>query len=70
MSYPEIDFDQPQPNWFDGPMTFYAVADKRGEAFGFGSLRAASELMERWEQTLPQFAPYRLIKLVEQRETI
>lgn len=56
------------PNWYDGPMTFFAVVDGHGHAFGFGSERFACELMERWEKTLPQFAPYRLIKLVEQRE--
>lgn len=57
-----------EPNWYDGPMTFYAVVDRHGFASGFGTEAFALALMERWETSLPKFAPFRLIKLVEQRE--
>jgi hypothetical protein len=60
--------DHAEPNYFDGPMTFYAVVDKTGHASGFGSEAFARELMERWEKTLTKFAPFRIIKLVEDRE--
>lgn len=56
------------PNWYDGPVTMWAIVDRHGHPFAFDSERAAAEVLERWEQRLSKFGPYRMIKLVEQRE--
>lgn len=63
-----IPSDASAPNWYDGPMEVWAIVDRSGHAFGFGSQRFASELLDRWETKLKQFAPYRLVRFVEQRE--
>jgi hypothetical protein len=56
------------PNWYDGPITMWAIVDRHGTPFVFDTERKAVETMERWEATLKNFAPYRIITLVEQRE--
>jgi hypothetical protein len=56
------------PNWYDGPVTMWAIVDRHGHPFAFDSERVASETLERWEKRLENFGPYRMIKLVEQRE--
>lgn len=58
------------PNWYDGPITIWAIVDGKGEVFVFGSRYARNVMLERWEETLKQFAPYRAIELVQKpRET-
>jgi hypothetical protein len=56
------------PNWYDGPITMWVIVDGSGKPFAFDNQRVASETLDRWEQRLPEFGPYRLITLVEQRE--
>lgn len=60
--------DRDVPNWYDGPITMWAIVDRHGTPIACDTEAKAGELMERWETKLPQFAPYRIIKLVEQRE--
>lgn len=59
------DIDTPLPNWFEGPITLWGIVDRHGTVYVFGSERARFDLLERWEKTLKQFAPYRAIELVE-----
>jgi hypothetical protein len=54
------------PNWYDGPITMWAIVDRSGKPFAFDSERVAVETLDRWEERIPKFGPYRLIKLVEQ----
>lgn len=54
------------PNWYDGPIHMWAIVDRHGTPFACDTERKAVETMERWEGTLRQFAPYRIIKLVEE----
>jgi hypothetical protein len=56
------------PNYFDGPITMWAIVDRHGTPFACDTQVKAVELMERWEKTLAKFGPYRIIRLVEQRE--
>ena len=54
------------PNWFDGPLTIWGLVDRHGIVFVFGSKRGRSDMLERWEREMKQFAPYRVFTLVEQ----
>jgi hypothetical protein len=55
------------PNWYDGPITMWAVVDRHGQPFAFDNERTAHEILARWEEnSLRKFGPYRIIKLVEQ----
>jgi hypothetical protein len=56
------------PNWYDGPITMWAIVDRHGTPFTFNNERVASEMLTAWEDRLAKFGPYRLVKLVEQRE--
>jgi hypothetical protein len=56
------------PNWYDGPITMWAIVDRFGRPFAFDSERIANETLERWERTLKKFGPHRIIKLVEERD--